>query len=102
MTLKRAEMIEAIKQDYPHIPEFFINQTVLMYEKNPEWFKENMKLSEKIKKKGKTQPNKEIKTQYVGSVEILDGSHASAKALKTNEAPPAVANKENPIMVEFN
>ena len=62
MTLKRAEMIQAIKRDYPNLPDYLINMTLNMHEKNPDWFRDDKKNADKMKKKGKTsQPKKKLK-----------------------------------------
>ena len=93
MTLKRAEMIQAIKRDYPNLPEYLINVTLKMHEKNPDWFRDDKKNADKMKKKGKTQPKKEIKTQYLGNVEIIEPQ-------LQDDGGSKVANN-NPIVVGF-
>ena len=70
-----------------------INVTLKMHEKNPDWFRDDKKNADKMKKKGKTQPKKEIKTQYLGSVEIIEPQ-------LNDDGGSKVANN-NPIVVGF-
>jgi hypothetical protein len=73
MVLKRNEIKDAIKKDYPSLPDYFINLTIDMWEKNPEWFKEDKKAADKAVRKGrKPKQAPEVKTEYIGAVEIIE------------------------------
>jgi hypothetical protein len=73
MTLKRTDIKDAIKKDYPSLPEYFVNLVLDMHEQNPEWFKEDKKASEKAIRKGrKPKATPEIQKEYVGSIEVIE------------------------------
>ena len=70
---KRKEMAEGIKRDYPKIPQYMINWMLDLYEKNPDYFKDLQKNSEKKQRKKKTPsvPVEIIQLEY-NNVEIID------------------------------
>ena len=73
MTLKRTDIKDAIKKDFPHLPDYFISLVLDMHENNPDWFKEDKKISEKAIRKGrKPKATPEIQKEYVGAIEIVE------------------------------
>jgi hypothetical protein len=43
MTLNRDAWFSQIKKDYPNIPDFVVNWMLDIHEKNPEYFKNELK-----------------------------------------------------------
>ena len=59
----RAEMIEAVRQDYPNLPLDFIDLVLELHEKNPEYIEGLIKAEQKRLKAKRVEPKNRMSVQ---------------------------------------